>query len=85
MACKFELAWRGMCNAVTPDDGETTFCEEHAVVKCVSCGVQAIRECEEIIDNKICGASLCAKCHGSLLFSNGDQTHTHSKGTIILI
>ena len=77
MSCKFELAWRGSCNA----ESFGTHCAEHADLKCESCGNPATHECEEIIGGSICTANLCDNCGGTLMFNSGNQTHSHKKLT----
>lgn len=55
--CKFNIAWRGYCNAET--EGE--FCSIHEGLKC-RCGQQANRECPETLGAFICGGLLCENC-----------------------
>lgn len=77
MPCEFELAWRGTC--LEPKATGYVYCTEHKDTKCVSCGHPATHECEDILGSSLCGAPLCSDCKGSLLFSQGTQSHTHQK------
>ena len=56
--CKFQIAWRGQCCKPIHENG---MCEEHAKVKCVSCGAQATHQCPET-GQLVCGAPLCDDC-----------------------
>lgn len=51
--CKFDIAWRGTCNA----ECAGTFCDKHAAVKCSVCGEQATNECNHT-GQFVCGTRL---------------------------
>lgn len=55
--CIFFRAWIGPCN----QESEGSMCEEHANVKCCSCGEPATQECDHT-GGLVCGAPLCGDC-----------------------
>jgi hypothetical protein len=66
ITCRFDKAWIGKCEKEADESG---FCEEHKGIKCVSCGVQATRDCPETM-GLVCGAPLCDDCEHTIQ-SNG--------------
>lgn len=75
--CQFDLAWRGPCNKPVAE----RMCEEHARLKCSSCGAQATRECEETMQF-VCGSLLCDDCEHEIAEdgTNG-RSNKHCKKT----
>lgn len=55
--CNFDKAWIGVCGKDN--------CEEHAQLKCVSCGNPATKQCDET-GTFVCGANLCADCEHTI-------------------
>lgn len=58
--CQFRKAWIGQCK----NEGEP-FCNEHANLKCSSCGNPATRECDSTM-GLVCGCPLCDDCEHEL-------------------
>jgi len=56
--CKFDNGWGRHCNQ---EAGASGFCEEHNKLKCVSCGKQATKSCDQT-GGLVCGAPLCPDC-----------------------
>lgn len=71
--CHFELVWIGLCENPAKDG----FCEEHAGVKCISCGRQATHQCS-YGSSLTCGHPLCKDCDGFDLPAGG---HVHRRIT----
>lgn len=62
VVCRWDGGWAGKCKSIATRDG---FCEKHHGKKCVSCGSEAVRECDHTGIQFVCGAPLCATCqHG---------------------
>jgi hypothetical protein len=59
--CKFNKAWVGPCDKEADGD----YCEEHAKIKCCSCGTQATKECSET-SQFVCGFPLCNDCEHTI-------------------
>lgn len=60
--CKFVRAWIGRCNKPVVS---SCLCEEHAEIKCCSCGSLATHDCSET-GQFVCGAPLCDDCEHTL-------------------
>ncbi len=58
VTCGFAEAWVGKCKNAKP-------CEEHADMKCVSCGEPATKTCDST-GQFVCGAPLCDECEHSI-------------------
>ena len=62
--CVFDLAWIGYCGRTDVRSGDR-FCSEHTGKVCVSCGGEAVRECDQTGIQFVCCAPLCGECqHG---------------------
>lgn len=59
LTCGFDVAWVGRCRVVVCSEGER--CQQHAGLKCCSCGAPATRECDETMQF-VCGCPLCDDC-----------------------
>lgn len=70
-ACKFSLAWIGLCKKPADESG---FCEEHRKEKCCSCGEQATQQCSETM-GFVCGFPLCDNCEHTIC-ENGCNSGT---------
>lgn len=71
--CQFDKAWIGKCKK--PIGPGMTMCEEHAKLKCCSCGAPATRECSETM-GLVCGADLCDNCEHTIC-DNGCNNGGH--------
>lgn len=60
--CEFVIAWIGQCSRQAGPG--LTLCRDHAKQRCVECGKQAFRDCEETAE-LVCGAPLCHQCSHS--------------------
>lgn len=79
--CMFNKTWAGLCKkpSVSPIEGLIKsdpygFCEDHAGLKCCSCGDLATGSCPEPLQ-LVCGAPLCDYCsHNSYPYSRKRHT-----------
>lgn len=66
LKCKFNMAWRGICEVKTVVGKE--YCAKHLGEKCFSCGKQATRDCDHT-SQFVCGMPMC-----------DEHRHTHGGG-----
>jgi hypothetical protein len=72
--CQYDLAYRGPCGRPTAPG--QAFCAEHASLRCVSCGQQAVRQCDYAA-SYVCCLPLCEVCDGDTVGS-----HQHGDGRL---
>jgi len=60
-SCNFLLAWQGPCGKPTTEP-DRKYCTEHDGIKCVNCGAQATKQCDETVGPCVCGCYLCDNC-----------------------
>ena len=60
--CNFVNGWAGKCK----HEPESEFCIKHKDLVCSSCGVQAIKSCDETMGPCVCGSPLCDMCEHTI-------------------
>lgn len=61
MTCSFLDNQNKLCGDKIDEYYNPTYCVKHSTMKCLVCDKQAIRACDEKIDEMVCGNLLCSE------------------------